>query len=117
MRISDWSSDVCSSDLDAVDRKYLLKDLTNLIAQEDAHVLSIRSDSGRPGQQRLHLQVRVQDFGELSRLLGKSDSLPGVERTRRAQVGVRPHMRSHDGKVTAPLGETSSAAPVTGPHS
>src|SRR3546814_20109747 len=100
MRISDWSSDVCSSDLaaspqrvlpvewgragggheaavvvDAVDRKYLLKDLTNLIAQEDAHVLSIRSESGRHGQQRLHLQVRVQDFGQLSRLLGKIDSL------------------------------------------
>src|SRR3546814_267504 len=70
--------------VDAVDRKYLLKDLTNLIAQEDAHVLSIRSDSGRHGQQRLHLQVRVQDFGQLSRLLGKIDSLPGVERTRRA---------------------------------
>lgn len=69
--------------VDAVDRKYLLKDLTNLIAQEDAHVLSIRSDSGRHGQQRLHLQVRVQDFGQLSRLLGKIDSLPGVERTRR----------------------------------
>jgi len=70
--------------VDAVDRKYLLKDLTNLIAQEDAHVLSIRSDSGRHGQQRLHLQLRVQDFGQLSRLLGKIDSLPGVQQTRRA---------------------------------
>src|SRR3546814_9136129 len=85
--------------VDAGDRKYLLKDLTNLIAQEDAHVLSIRSESGRHGQQRLHLQVRVQDFGQLSRLLGKIDSLPGVERTRRASVGARPPMRSYDGKV------------------
>ncbi|MDN5780899.1 MAG: GTP diphosphokinase, partial [Luteimonas sp.] len=70
--------------VDAVDRKYLLKDLTNLIAQEDAHVLSIRSDGGRHGQQRLHLQLRVQDFGQLSRLLGKIDSLPGVQQSRRA---------------------------------
>ena len=70
--------------VDAVDRKYLLKDLTNLIAQEDAHVLSIRSDSGRDGRQRLHLQVRVQDYGQLSRLLGKIDNLPGVQKTRRA---------------------------------
>lgn len=70
--------------VDAVDRKYLLKDLTTLIAQEDAHVLSIRSDSGRHGAQRLHLQVRVQDFGQLSRLLGKIDGLPGVQQVRRA---------------------------------
>ena len=70
--------------IDAVDRKHLLKDLTNLIAQEDAHVLSIRSDSGRHGQLRLQLQLRVQDFGQLSRLLGKIDSLPGVQQTRRA---------------------------------
>jgi GTP pyrophosphokinase len=70
--------------IDAVDRKHLLKDLTNLIAQEDAHVLSIRSDSGRQGQLRLQLQLRVQDFGQLSRLLGKIDSLPGVQQTRRA---------------------------------
>ena len=70
--------------VDAVDRKYLFKDLTNLIAQEDAHVLSIRSDSGRHGQQRLHMQVRVQDFGQLSRLLGKIEGLPGVQQARRA---------------------------------
>lgn len=70
--------------IDAIDRKHLLKDLTNLIAQEDAHVLSIRSDSGRHGQLRLQLQVRVQDFGQLSRLLGKIDNLPGVQQTRRA---------------------------------
>src|SRR3546814_1747284 len=97
MRISDWSSDVCSSDLaaspqrvlpvewgraggghedagvvDAVDRKYLLKDLTNLIAQEDAHVVSIRSASGRHGQQRMHPQVRVQDLDRKSIRLNSS---------------------------------------------
>jgi GTP pyrophosphokinase len=70
--------------IEAVDRKHLLKDLTNLIAQEDAHVLSIRSDNGRHGQLRLQLQLRVQDFGQLSRLLGKIESLPGVQQTRRA---------------------------------
>ncbi|HVI58201.1 MAG TPA: bifunctional (p)ppGpp synthetase/guanosine-3',5'-bis(diphosphate) 3'-pyrophosphohydrolase [Luteimonas sp.] len=69
--------------IDAIDRKHLLKDLTNLIAQEDAHVLEIRSDSGRHGQVRLQLQLRVQDFGQLSRLLGKLDALPGVQQARR----------------------------------
>jgi GTP pyrophosphokinase len=33
---------------------------------------------------RLRLRLRVQDFGQLSRLLGKIDGLPGVERTHRA---------------------------------
>ncbi|HVR80779.1 MAG TPA: bifunctional (p)ppGpp synthetase/guanosine-3',5'-bis(diphosphate) 3'-pyrophosphohydrolase [Luteimonas sp.] len=71
--------------VDAVDRKWLLKDLTNLIAQEDAHVLDIHSEALRGGDRvRLRLRLRVGDFGQLSRLLGKIDGLPGVERTRRA---------------------------------
>ncbi|MGH8032586.1 MAG: bifunctional (p)ppGpp synthetase/guanosine-3',5'-bis(diphosphate) 3'-pyrophosphohydrolase [Luteimonas sp.] len=73
--------------VDAIDRKYLLKDLTNLIAQEDAHVLSIHSEYGAASAGsplRLRLQLRVRDFGQLSRLLGKIDSLPGVRQTRRA---------------------------------
>ncbi len=70
--------------VDAIDRRWLLKDLTNLIAQEDAHVLGIHSDQARGAQLRVHLRLRVQDYGQLSRLLGKIDSLPGVELTRRA---------------------------------
>ena len=71
--------------VDAVDRRYLLKDVTNLIAQEDTHVLDIHSEATRGGGRvRLRLRVRVQDFGQLSRLLGKLDALPGVERAHRA---------------------------------
>ncbi len=71
--------------VEAIDRKWLLKDLTNLIAQEDAHVLGIHSEAARgSGQMRLRLQLRVQDYGQLSRLLGKIDSLPGVQQARRA---------------------------------
>ena len=70
--------------IDAVDRKWLLKDVTNLIAQEDAHVLAIHSEHGRSGQLRLRLRLRVADFGQLSRLLARLDALPGVERARRA---------------------------------
>ena len=68
--------------VDAVDRKWLLKDVTNLIAQEDAHVLDIHSDD-RGGHVRLRLRLRVSDFGHLSRLLGKLDGLNGVESARR----------------------------------
>ena len=71
--------------VDAVDRKWLLKDVTNVIAQEDTHVLDIRSETVRGGGRvRLRLRLRVADFGQLSRLLGKLDALPGIERARRA---------------------------------
>lgn len=68
--------------LRAVDRKWLLKDLTNLIAQEDAYVLDIQSQS-RGRQVELRLRVRVRDYGQLSRLLARLEALPGVETARR----------------------------------
>lgn len=69
--------------VDAVDRRWLLKDLTNLIAQDDAHVLSIHSDTLEGCRVRLRLQLRVRDHEQLSRLLGRIDSLSGVEQVRR----------------------------------
>ncbi|MGO4550662.1 bifunctional (p)ppGpp synthetase/guanosine-3',5'-bis(diphosphate) 3'-pyrophosphohydrolase [Lysobacter sp. 2RAF19] len=69
----------------ALDRKWLLKDLTNLIAQENAHVASISGDPERgTGRVRINLRLRVSDFGQLSSLLGKLSSVPGVEDARRA---------------------------------
>ena len=70
--------------VDAVDRRWLLKDMTNLIAQNDAHVLSIHSDSLEGSRVRFRLQLRVRDHEQLSRLLGRIDSLSGVEQVRRA---------------------------------
>ncbi len=71
--------------IDAVDRKWLLKELTNLVAQEEVHILDIGTDAGTSGGRvRLRLSVRVQDFGQLSRLMGKIDSLAGIERVRRS---------------------------------
>ncbi|MFC3813629.1 RelA/SpoT family protein [Lysobacter sp. GCM10012299] len=68
----------------ALDRKWLLKEVTNLIAQGNAHVLSISSDVERNGARvRLRLRVRVGDYGQLSTLLGKLASLPGVEHAQR----------------------------------
>lgn len=68
----------------ALDRKALLKDITDLIAQEDAHVLEIRSDGPRRGHVQLHLRLRVADAGQLARLIGKLESVPAVESVRRA---------------------------------
>ncbi len=69
--------------VDAVDRRHLLKDVSNVIAQEDAHVVSVRSDAGRHGRVRLRLQLRVDGYDQLSRLLARLDGLPGVEHARR----------------------------------
>ncbi|HET6395928.1 MAG TPA: TGS domain-containing protein [Pseudoxanthomonas sp.] len=66
-----------------IDRKWLLKDVTTLIAQEDAHVADIRSDLRGDGRVQLRMRLRVSDYGQLSTLLGKLDALPGVERAQR----------------------------------
>ena len=70
--------------VDAVDRKWLLKDVANLVAQEDAHLLDIHSEGGRGARVRLRMRLRVSDHGHLSRLLAKLDALPGVDEARRA---------------------------------
>src|SRR5690606_7439664 len=62
-----------------VDRKWLLKDVTTLVAQEDAHVADLRSDADKDGRLELRMRLRVSDYGQLSTLLGKLDALPGVE--------------------------------------
>ena len=68
----------------AMDRRWLLKDITNLIAQEDAYVLNINSDTLRDsGRVQLRLRLKVNDYGQLSTLLGKLDALPGVDEARR----------------------------------
>jgi GTP pyrophosphokinase len=68
----------------AVDRRWLLKDITNLIAQEEAHVLEINSDNVRDsGRAQLRLRLKVADYGQLATLLGKLDALPGVNEVRR----------------------------------
>jgi len=70
--------------VDAVDRRWLLKDITNLIAQEEAYVLDIHSDNVRDsGRAHLRLRLKVTDFDQLSALLGKMDALPGVMHARR----------------------------------
>ena len=69
----------------ALDRKWLLKDVTNLIAQENAHVAGIHADPERgSGRIRLSVRLRVNDYGQLSTLLGKLAAVPGVEDARRA---------------------------------
>ena len=72
--------------VDAVDRKWLLKDITTLVAQVGVHVVNLRSDQmrGGSGRVRVQLQARVGDYEQLGLLLARLESLPGVEAARRA---------------------------------
>ncbi|MBW8366968.1 MAG: GTP diphosphokinase, partial [Arenimonas sp.] len=70
--------------LRAFDRKWLFKDLTNVIAQMSVNILGVQSrvDESQ-GMAELRLSVRVADFGQLSELLGRLSAVPGVQEARR----------------------------------
>ena len=70
--------------LRAFDRKWLLKDLTNVIAQAGVNILGVQSrvDEGE-GLAEMRFAVRVGDFGQLSDLLGRLAAVPGVREARR----------------------------------
>ncbi len=69
----------------ALDRKWLLREVTNTIAQGNAHITCINSEHQRNGARvRLRLRLRVVDYGQLSSLLGRLAALPGVEQAHRS---------------------------------
>ena len=72
--------------IEAVDRKWLLKDITTLVAQIGVHAVGLHSDQlrGGNGRVRVRLQVRVSDYEQLGLLLARLESLPGIEAARRA---------------------------------
>ena len=72
--------------IEAVDRKWLLKDITTLVAQAGVHALGLHTDPlrGGSGRVRVRLQARVSDYEQLGLLLARLESLPGVESARRA---------------------------------
>ena len=72
--------------IDGIDRKWLLKDITTLVAQVGVHVLELQAGQmpGGHGRVRAQLRVRVSDYEQLGLLLARLESLPGVESARRA---------------------------------
>jgi len=68
----------------AYDRKWLLKDVTNVIAQAEVNILGISShlDEAR-GLADIRVTLKVSDFEQLSQLLAKLDTVPGVQDARR----------------------------------
>jgi GTP pyrophosphokinase len=67
----------------AYDRKWLLKDLSNLIAQADVNIASIHTLTQENAMAELKINLKVADFGQLSTLLSKLDAVPGVLEVRR----------------------------------
>ena len=67
-----------------IDRKGLLKDLANLIAQHGVHVLAINSrlEEAR-GLADIRFTLKVKDFDQLGQLLGRLNAVPGVDDARR----------------------------------
>ncbi|MBS0212179.1 MAG: bifunctional (p)ppGpp synthetase/guanosine-3',5'-bis(diphosphate) 3'-pyrophosphohydrolase [Proteobacteria bacterium] len=67
-----------------LDRKGLLKDLTNLIAQHGVHVLAVSSrlEEAR-GLAEVRFTLKVKDFDQLGQLLGRLNAVPGVDDARR----------------------------------
>jgi GTP pyrophosphokinase len=72
--------------IEAIDRKWLLKDITTLVAQLGVHVLGLHAEQLRDGHGRVRLgvRVRVSDYGQLGLLLGRLEALAGVESARRS---------------------------------
>ncbi|HET6604527.1 MAG TPA: bifunctional (p)ppGpp synthetase/guanosine-3',5'-bis(diphosphate) 3'-pyrophosphohydrolase [Xanthomonadaceae bacterium] len=69
----------------AVDRKWLLKDLTNVIASGNAHVLAVNSHvDDAAGRAELRFTLKVTDFEQLGDLLARIHTVPGVLDARRA---------------------------------
>ena len=67
----------------AYDRKWLLKDLTNLIAQANVNIAGINTLDQGGSMAELKINLKVADFGQLSALLSKLNAVPGVLEVRR----------------------------------
>lgn len=67
-----------------IDRKWLLKDLSNVIGVANAHILGVNSrvDPGNADAE-LRFSLKVSDFQQLGDLLGKMAAVPGVREVRR----------------------------------
>ena len=67
-----------------IDRKWLLKDLSNVIGVANAHILGVNSRVDPAGADaELRFSLKVSDFQQLGDLLGKMAAVPGVREVRR----------------------------------
>ncbi len=66
------------------DRKWLLKDLTNVVGQANVHILALNSRvDATHGLAELNFTLKVSDYGQLGDLLSRLAAVPGVSEARR----------------------------------
>lgn len=84
----DWGDATARQDVDIIveasDRKWLVRDITNLMAQEGVNIGVIHTDSQRVGRPRIRMRLQVRDIQQLAGVLDKLATLAGVEDVRRA---------------------------------
>src|SRR3546814_10991757 len=112
MRISDWSSDVCSSDLRRVKKRGLdlVLDHRRLFLDDQNFVMTMRE-----GEQRLTRQGPAHRHlvdGEAKRLCLGLSTLEVGERLHQILVGLAP---GHDAQKALPRPEERRVAPVRRP--
>ncbi|MEO6172355.1 MAG: bifunctional (p)ppGpp synthetase/guanosine-3',5'-bis(diphosphate) 3'-pyrophosphohydrolase, partial [Arenimonas sp.] len=68
----------------AFDRKWLLKDITNIIGQNEVQIQGVDSKiDGSHGMAEINFLLKVIDFEQLSDLLGRLNAVPGIQEARR----------------------------------
>ena len=70
----------------AFDRKWLLKDITNIVGTSNAHILALDSHiDDQSGNAELRMAIKVSDYDQLGSLLSSLSSVPGVSAVERAR--------------------------------
>ena len=70
----------------AFDRKWLLKDITNVVGTSNAHILALDSQiDDQTGKAELRMAIKVSDYDQLGSLLSNLSALPAVSAVERAR--------------------------------
>jgi GTP pyrophosphokinase len=68
----------------AYDRKWLIKDITNIIGHGEVQIQAFSSHvNAEHGMAELRISIKVNDFEQLSHLLGRLNAVPGVQDVKR----------------------------------
>src|SRR3546814_15683596 len=103
MRISDWSSDVCSSDLKACPR-WLCQDVEYLLSCWSAFCISAVQPTSQQDGVRVHAQASLEEVALRRRCNCRSERRPECQRSEERRVGkecrstCRSRMTPYDSK-------------------
>jgi guanosine-3',5'-bis(diphosphate) 3'-pyrophosphohydrolase len=76
----------------AWDRVGLLRDISSLLTDEKVNILFVNTTTNDDRTVHLYVTIEVEDIGQLSRMLNKLESVPGVDEVRRDTSGMRTRL-------------------------